>query len=561
MSYLERLKSCSNLKEFAEYLGYKPSNLSYLLYVLNDDLKYRTFEISKKSKEARVIKAPEKSLKGLQRRLASRLENCQKEIESNLGIVNPVSHGFRKGHSIATNANIHKRKRYVFNLDIKDFFGTLDFGRVRGFFIKNYNYELAPEVATIIAQISCFDNSLPQGSPCSPIISNLIGNILDVKLLKLAKKNGCHYSRYADDLTFSTNQKVFPADIAIQDPIKGDWDCGAEIYKIMKLVRFQINDSKTRMLYRNSRQLVTGLVVNRKVNIAADYWRDTRAMLWNLFNTGSFFIKDNSEEVAEGTLSQLNGRLDFIYQIDAYNTNKSKGENVKTAKKEAYKKFLFFKSFYVNEMPTIVCEGKTDPIYLKCALESLADSHRELIDKDGKLNIGLFNYSKVAADVLELSGGNAPISKFLDQYQKMFSLFRVNSSQNPTIIILDNDGAGLRTLNHAKRGATSEVKMDGFDEPIQCLPENIYVFRIPRIIDKDLEIEDYFKEEAFQIKLNEKSFKRKGVIDKKKEFGKFLFAEKIVKNNKKNIDFSQFSLIFNVIQQIISHSKASAPTD
>ena len=66
----------------------------------------------------------------------------------------------------------------------------------------------------MLAQIACYNNSLPQGSPCSPAFSNLIGHILDIQLLRIAKEEGCTYTRYADDLTFSTNKPTFPTDIA-----------------------------------------------------------------------------------------------------------------------------------------------------------------------------------------------------------------------------------------------------------------------------------------------------------------------------------------------------------
>jgi hypothetical protein len=102
----------------------------------------------------------------------------------------------------------------VLNIDLEDFFGTVNLGRVRGFFIKERNFALKPRVATVLAQIACHDNALPQGSPCSPVISNLIGHVLDIQLSALARKTGCTYSRYADDITFSTNKQVFPPAIA-----------------------------------------------------------------------------------------------------------------------------------------------------------------------------------------------------------------------------------------------------------------------------------------------------------------------------------------------------------
>src|SRR5689334_3298786 len=122
-------------------------------------------------------------------------------------------------------------------------------------------------------------SSLPQGSPCSPVISNLIGHVLDVRLVRLAAKNGCRYSRYADDLTFSTSKPTFPSSIAVcLDPQMHIWAPGKALSKLILHSGFDINHDKTRMQYRNSRQEVTGLTVNRKVNVRRTYRRRVRVM-------------------------------------------------------------------------------------------------------------------------------------------------------------------------------------------------------------------------------------------------------------------------------------------
>lgn len=112
-----------------------------------------------------------------------------------------------KGKSFITNAQIHRNKRFVINVDLENFFDSFHFGRVRGYFMKNKNYQCSEEVATTIAQIACYEGKLPQGAPSSPIITNMICNIFDMRLLRLAKKYKLDYTRYADDLSFSTNDK------------------------------------------------------------------------------------------------------------------------------------------------------------------------------------------------------------------------------------------------------------------------------------------------------------------------------------------------------------------
>ena len=143
----------------------------------------------------------------MQKKLSVLLQDCLDEINTAKNLQNRVSHGFTRKRSIITNATLHRNRRYVLNLDLEDFFPSIHFGRVRGFLIKDRNFALHKDVATVIAQIACRENTLPQGSPCSPVISNLIAHVLDMHLVGLASKVGCTYSRYADDLTFSTNKK------------------------------------------------------------------------------------------------------------------------------------------------------------------------------------------------------------------------------------------------------------------------------------------------------------------------------------------------------------------
>ena len=160
------------------------------------------------------------------------------------------------------------------------------------------------------------------------IITNLIGHVLDIHLLRLASRNGCTYSRYADDLTFSTNKTEFPSCIAKRTVgEEHQWSPGNDLARLVKKSGFEINPLKTRMQYRDSRQEVTGLVVNRKVNVRSEYRHTVRAMVHRLFTKGSFElvnrITDDKGAVAlnkmAGTTNQLHGMLGFIDGVDLYN--------------------------------------------------------------------------------------------------------------------------------------------------------------------------------------------------------------------------------------------------
>ena len=384
MSELESLKAAKSLRHVAHLLKCKPKALSYTLYKLPVGLKYTQFAIPKRSGETRIINAPVDRLKLLQRRLADLLSVCLEEIEMAGGRKNSACHGFKRNRSILTNAKCHRGRRYVFNIDLENFFPSIHLGRIRGFFIKDKNFLLNGDVATVLAQIACHNGVLPQGSPCSPVISNLIGHVLDTHLVRLAARHGCQYTRYADDLTFSTNEPSFPESIAkCVSGKKHEWVPGDDLAKIVKSSGFKINSSKTRMQYHDSRQEVTGLVVNRKVNIKTEYRRLVRVMTHRLLTKGEFEFTHTlagKKTVTPGRQNELHGMLGFVNQLDLSNyqrnmtslglldgkkwsAEESKRAGIEkeklSSKERVYRQFLLFSQFYAATKPMIICEGST----------------------------------------------------------------------------------------------------------------------------------------------------------------------------------------------------------
>lgn len=202
-------------QDVSDLLEIPYGQLLYLLYKQTDQKKYATFQIAKKSGGLRTIQKPFKGINIIQRKLNPFFIRSYK-------IKAPV-HGFVKGKSIVTNARKHKRHRFILNLDLEDFYGTINFGRVRGLLMSR-PFNLGSKAASIIAQALCFQNKLPQGACTSPIVSNLIAADLDNKLIGLAKRYHCTYSRYADDITMSCNKSSFPRSLAYYDesnPITG----------------------------------------------------------------------------------------------------------------------------------------------------------------------------------------------------------------------------------------------------------------------------------------------------------------------------------------------------
>ena len=576
MSQLEKLKAASSRHDVANILGFKPRALAYILFHRRSS-NYKQFEIPKRKGGYRIINAPYQELKNLQKRLSDLLQDCIDEINKSRKIESTISHGFRRKYTIITNASIYRKKRYVFNIDLENFFGMINFGRVRGFFINNKNFKLNSNVATVLSQIACHENALPQGSPCSPVISNLIGHILDIRLVDLSNQVGCFYSRYADDLTFSTNKRNFPPEIA---NLSGDethkWQAGGRLKRIIEKQGFRINNAKTRLQYMDSRQDVTGLVVNSKVNTRAEYRHTTRAMVHRLLNTGSFHRKgfnydengDLLETEVNGTIEQLNGMLSFIHSVNIANTNKEMvvSEKVKGSKppedlnsnEKIYRHFLFFKYFYASPKPIIICEGKTDYIYLECAIKRLADSHPSLAQKNDSgstvLRVSFLKRNATTTRILGLSGGVGEFNNFINLFRMERKHITASDKKHPVILLIDNDDGAKGIYSHIK-----SIKKTEADPKSQFIfvTENLYVVPTPLTHSGErTTIEDFFDPSLKDVKIKGKSFqpKDKG-FDSKTEYGKYLFAKLVVQKNQATIDFSSFNPILERIEGVLDDYK------
>lgn len=268
------IKTTSDL---ANYLSISKKNLNYIAYKLTDGNKYTNFSIPKRNGSQRMILSPNLTLKRIQHKI--------KEGLSEIYNFNNCVEGFVKNKSIVTNANRHIKRKYVFNCDIKDFFPSINFGRVRGIFISYFKFN--EKLSTLLANLVCAYNQLPQGSPCSPIIANIICGKMDKELFELARKNNCIYTRYADDITFSTKSKIMSKSICkldrLNNPIVGN-----ELLSIIQKNGFEINYKKIFLNGRSNRQQVTGLIVNEKINYHRKYINTIRAILHNCDKNGIY---------------------------------------------------------------------------------------------------------------------------------------------------------------------------------------------------------------------------------------------------------------------------------
>jgi len=298
----------------------KPIDLqsfNYFLHLKNSESNYKKFEVKKKSGGVRIILAPVKELKSIQRILNvifHQLFNPHKD-----------AYGFVPLKSIKDNAINHIKKNYVYNIDLKDFFHSFDHCCVmRALLLKQPFLKIKSEnVAYMVACLCTVQlksegytkSILPQGSPCSPTITNVLCFTLDRRLKGLAKRFGADYSRYADDITFSSIHNLYK-----------DQSYLDELDRIITDQGLIINEQKTRLIKKNYKQEVTGLIVNEKVNVKRRYVKTIRMWLyyWETYGyekAEEVFVRDYYKDKGQITKHKpkiwlvLSGKLDFLSMI------------------------------------------------------------------------------------------------------------------------------------------------------------------------------------------------------------------------------------------------------
>ena len=540
---------CS-LDALASSLNCSARFLRYILYANGGpDSHYYSFSIPKKSGGIRVISAPDDRLKWLQKQINLLfLEQLQCSEHAS-----KVAHGFVKNKSIITNASRHVRKKIVIKIDIADYFDSIHFGRVKGFFEKNKDFLLQENIAQALANLVCFKGRLPQGAPTSPIISNLISAAMDLHLVKLAKKYHFDYTRYADDMTFSTND--------IKTVSKTDLFLEELRYEVEK-AGFLINPQKTRIIYNDSQQKVTGLIVNKKINIDRVFYKETRAMACNVYQGKEILINGKP-----GTLNQLEGRFSFIYHIinSASNTdgNSKKWFKLNTKEKD-YRCFLLYKFFYNNSKPLIIPEGKTDIVYIKTALKALIKDYPDLVQcENGKYiySISFLNRSDTLGDILGFIEGADAMINIYNYYYEFAAFCKKKKydikSRNPAMLLFDNEKQSEKPLKKfLEKKQTIKEKLKTQDYALLKPNTGLYVLCCPLVDGKrESEIEDLFEESVLNTLINGREFDRTGKKDKDKYYNKTIFAE-YVRKNYQSINFDGFRPLLDNIQAIIAEYRA-----
>lgn len=250
-------------------------HMNYYCNPKNAFHRYRQFKIKKKSGGFRQITAP-------RNRSFMFLLDCLNEIFKAVYTPSQYAMGFTEGRSVVTNASQHKGANYVFNIDLKDFFPSIEQPRLwKRLQLQPFNFTVP--LASAIAGLCCMKETrempdgsrkdfyvLPQGAPTSPIITNMICDKLDHRLGGLARRFRLNYTRYADDITFSSMHNVY----------KEHGEFRKELVRIITEQGFTINDKKTRLQKRGIRQEVTGITISDKLNVSQKYVRDIRNILY-----------------------------------------------------------------------------------------------------------------------------------------------------------------------------------------------------------------------------------------------------------------------------------------
>ncbi len=572
-----RLSNVKSLDQLAVVLGEQTKVLSYWLYKAEPAKKYEQYSIPKKNGGWRQISAPRDGLKRIQGKLSRLLAEIYNDREQRRvngsfdgSRTSPyvLAHGFKDKYSIITNAQMHVGKRFVFNTDLEDFFPSISFGRVRSFFRLDSDFRLDPAVATMIAQLTCFRNQLPQGAPTSPIISNFIGHMLDIKLNKMARKGNCSYTRYADDLTFSTNEERFPPAIArLVSGTTDEWVAGDGLLARVYASGFRVNHDKSRMQVASSRQDATGLTVNRTVNVSATYYKLARAMCDHLFTGGT------CHEMKGGKWTvlpphRLQGRLDFIYSVRRSRLKipldhlAKKQFSIEYMKREAlfcdqqkafstlYKNMMNYTTFHGIEKPMVVGEGITDGLYIRAAIKTIGPAYPKLYDPsgDGEVLVNFYKHTD-KRKFYQIGEGAAPLKSFIAEYPKLMGPFKTKPKQ-PVILIVDNDREGREVLT----AAGSRWKKDmSVPSPFYHLFSNLYIIPLPKSGATDVCIEDLFDQTWLAGEsIGVRKFTKKNEFDSTTHFGKAELVGQIVRPKRATIDWSGFVPLLEAIQGAIS---------
>lgn len=386
--------------------------LSYYCNPNNLRGRYSHFSIPKKSGGQRSISAPSRGLAHILYYVNVMLKAVYQPSD--------YAMGFAEGRNVVDNASRHIGQNYVFNTDLENFFPSIEQPRVwKRFQLPPFNFN--QQIASVLAGLCCIKEKkengefiyvLPQGAPTSPLITNAICDSLDRKLSGLARRFGLHYSRYADDITFSSMHNVYHEN--------GEFI--SELKRIIESQGFHINNKKTRLQKFGQRQEVTGLTVSNRVNTSREYVAEIRNLLhiWEKYGYNEAYkrfyphYKKNKGHVKKGEPmleNVLYGKLQYLKMVKGekdpvYSALQARYNRLTSPlNAEVNQKLDYLRSFTISEFEEIVgspiqyCLSKDKNLYGK----SLLDGKEIIISITGAAKHELAK-SKIITDETLLAG-------------------------------------------------------------------------------------------------------------------------------------------------------------
>jgi len=304
------------LEKFIEFFGLGTSPQD--IYALLDDIPshYHTFYIAKKNGKKRKIEAPDDTLKVIQKLISIKLSKLhEKKTRSKRAV------GFRKYINAKDGALRHVNMKEVLTMDIKNFFPSITSKNLKlaleTFFATD---KVCQEFIPSLISLCTLNGHLPQGAPTSPVLSNIFLKKFDTAMLVITKNHKIEYTRYADDLTFSGGKFKTKSQIAKamdnrkkngipepEPPKPITWLIPIVKSKLVELGLI-IHPVKTRIKRANRRQVVTGIVVNKRINIDKTTRRALRAQLHNM--------KTSGHVLAEHEYLSLRGKIAWIWSLN-----------------------------------------------------------------------------------------------------------------------------------------------------------------------------------------------------------------------------------------------------
>lgn len=326
------MKNKSAFYHFAKSFNLEQEDL-YLVY---SSPTYHTFEIPKRNGDLRTIFAPAPNLKKLQRKIAEKLSKYYSESlpDSVMGFVKTAA--WKKKRDIVSNARKHRKSKYLINIDIENFFPSIKTEHVAK--VLNEIIKLDNEGVQIIRQILMKDDSLPPGSPASPILSNLVFKPIDLAIEHFCRGEKIIYTRYVDDMTFSSKKEITKTQICT-------------IVDILTKHNFRVNEDKTVIYKKNDIKEITGIaIIDKKLALCEStideiksnihYYKEWKQQILRQYGSNESVRKKISH-----MQRSIKGQLNFAKRIDGekgekYNELKELYEHSLDEKEFAFKVYI-----------------------------------------------------------------------------------------------------------------------------------------------------------------------------------------------------------------------------